>query len=86
MTKKRREIMICSDCQGEGVTPLWIAGSFEEQETCERCNGSGRVVVLTSISKEPFRENSIFREKVYAKAEPLLIGDNIMLKEVNQDE
>jgi DnaJ-class molecular chaperone len=63
MTKKRREIMICSDCQGEGVTPLWIAGSFEELETCERCNGSGRVVVLTSVDKEAFRPNDIIREK-----------------------
>jgi len=67
MTKRNNhpvsEIQICPDCKGKSTIERFIRtehsrGSIYNTETCDRCQGSGRVVVTVITKEEAYKDEN----------------------------
>lgn len=43
------KIEICSNCNGTGIIYERTSAYDSEESTCGRCNGSGKVIIVTKI-------------------------------------
>jgi DnaJ-class molecular chaperone len=51
------EIKICSTCQGQGFIVVRDRQNFADEVNCDKCNGTGRLMVRTFTVEVPFGFN-----------------------------
>ena len=51
------EIKICSTCQGQGLVVVKDRTNLADEINCDKCNGTGRVMVRTFTVEVPFGFN-----------------------------
>ena len=55
-----REVQICKRCKGEGHIAITedkghSIGLTEEERECQNCEGSGRIEVIATIIRKPYK-------------------------------
>lgn len=62
-------IEICDRCKGFGILDIDVGShnSEREQETCNKCGGSGRLEITTSTKTRPFAADTSRRYHREAK-------------------
>ena len=51
------EIKICSSCKGQGFNVVKDRQNISDEITCDKCNGTGRLMVRTFTVEVPFDFN-----------------------------
>ena len=51
------EIKICSTCQGQGFIVVRDRQNFADEVNCDKCDGTGRLMVKTFTVEVPFGFN-----------------------------
>ena len=51
------EIKICSKCQGKGIIVVKDRQNFKDEINCDKCDGTGRLMVRTFTVEVPFGFN-----------------------------
>ncbi|MCK5610383.1 hypothetical protein KAR91_51395 [Candidatus Pacearchaeota archaeon] len=47
-----KEVILCPSCKGRGKKPIIRAN--EQPRTCEGCEGSGRLQIITTVVTKPY--------------------------------